>query len=339
MRIVWRSTVVAGLLAVVLAAVPLPHPATAADTTLVVYSANDTDLNNFVFELFHRVSGVSVQTVTAGSGVLLKRIAAEKDRPQGDVLWGVSTAILDSQKASFQPYASKNLAAVPAVYRTPDNLWAATNVHVIVFQTNKRLLGTTAPPKAWRDLQNPQWKGKVVMADPGNSGASFTAVTRMLDLFGGGDRGWAEFEKAVRNIRFLNKLSLVYTGVGEGEYPVGVSLEYASFEYVQNGAPVELIYPEDGTVVQAEGMGIIKAAQHPEAARKLEDFLTQKDVREAILKKFYRRPARTDLDYAALGVKLPPLTSIKLADYDFRKWAAQRDDVLKRVQEVILKTR
>ncbi|HSB70385.1 MAG TPA: extracellular solute-binding protein [Candidatus Methylomirabilis sp.] len=313
----------------------------AADTSLVVYSANDTDLNNFVFGMFQKETGVAVQTVTAGSGVLLKRMAAEKDRPLGDVLWGVSTVILDANKAYFEPYASKNAEAVPPTFRDSDNLWIGTNAHVIIIQVNRKLLGSAPAPRTWRDLQNPQWKGKVVMADPANSGGAFTQVTRMIDLFGGGDRekGWQELEKVVRNLRFLNKISLVYTGVGNGEYPVGLSLEYAAYEYVQGGAPVEIVYPEDGTVVQVEGMGIIKGAQHPEAARKFEDFITRKDVREAILKKFFRRPARTDLDYAALGIKLPALKDIKLASYDFRGWAKDRDAVLKRVQEMILQTR
>ena len=316
-------------------------PAFAADTNLVVYSANDTDLNNFVFGMFQKETGIAVQSVTAGSGVLLKRMAAEKDRPLGDVLWGVSTAILDANKAYFGPFTTKNAEAVPATFRDAENLWVATNVHVIVFQVNKKLLGNTAPPRTWRDLQNPQWKGNVVMADPANSGAAFTQVTRMIDLFGGGDRekGWQELEKVIRNVRVLNKLSLVYTGVGNGEYPVGLSLEYAAYEYVHGGALAEIVYPEDGTVVQAEGMGIITGAQHPEASRKFEDFITRKDVREAILKKFFRRPARTDLDFEALGIKLPPLKDIKLASYDFRGWAKDRDAVLQRVQEMILRTR
>jgi len=313
----------------------------AADTSLVVYSANDTDLNNFAFGMFQKETGLAVQSVTAGSGVLLKRVAAEKDHPLGDLLWGFSTAILDANKASFEPYASKNADAIPATFRDAGNLWVGTNAHVIVFQANRQLLGSTPAPRTWRELQNPQWKGKVVMADPANSGGAFTQVTHMIDLFGAGNRekGWQELEKVIRNVRVLNKISLVYTGVGQGEHPLGLSLEYAAYEYVHGGAPVEIVYPEDGTVVQVEGCAIIKGARHPEAARKFEDFINRKDVREAILKKFFRRPARTDLDFGALGIKLPPLQDIKLASYDFRGWAKDRDAVLKRVQEMILKTR
>ena len=341
MKSSWWCVVSVGILLAGCVGLATASPVFAADTSLVVYSANDTDLNNFVFGMFQKETGVAVQSVTAGSGVLLKRMAAEKDRPLGDILWGVSTVILDANKAYFEPYASKNAEAVPASFRDAANLWIATNVHVIVIQVNRQLLGKTAAPRSWKDLQNPEWKGKVVMADPSNSGGAFTQVTRMIDLFGGGDKekGWQELEKVIRNVRVLNKISLVYTGVGNGEYPVGLSLEYAAYEYVQGGAPVELVYPEDGTVPQPEGMGIIKGAQHPEAARKFEDFITRRDVREAILKKFFRRPARTDLDFKALGIKLPLLKDIKLASYDSPGWAKDRDEVLKRVQEMILRTR
>jgi iron(III) transport system substrate-binding protein len=341
MKRLWWSVVGVGILLAGCMGLATASPALAADTSLVVYSANDTDLNNFVYGMFQKETGIAVQSVTAGSGVLLKRMASEKDRPLGDILWGVSTTILDANKGFFEPYATKNAEAVPATFRDTENLWIGTNAHVIVFQVNRQLLGNVASPRTWRDLQNPEWKGKVVMADPANSGGAFTQVTHMIDVFGGGDRekGWQELEKVIRNVRVLNKISLVYTGVGNGEYPVGLSLEYAAYEYVQGGAPVQIVYPEDGTVVQVEGMGIMKGAKHPEAARKFEDFITRKDVREAILKKFFRRPARTDLDFAALGVKLLPLKDIKLASYDFRGWSKDRDAVLQRVQEMILRTR
>ncbi len=338
-----RSWTLIGMAAVlvVCATLGVPTSARAADSTLVVYSANDADLNNFVFGMFQKETGITVQPVTAGSGVLLKRLAAEKDHPLGDILWGVATSILDANKVYFEPYAPKNTEAIPAAFRDADNLWIGNNVHVIIFEVNRKLLGNTPAPKSWRDLQNPQWKGKIVMADPGNSGGAFTQVTRMLDLFGGSDRekGWQELEKVIRNVRVLNKISLVYTGVGQGEYPIGLSLEYAAYEYVQGGAPVEIVYPEDGAPIQVEGSAIIKGAQHAEAARKYQDFISRKDVREAILKKFFRRPARTDLDFAALGIKLPLLKDIKIASYDFRAWAKERDAVLKRVQEMILQTR
>ena len=49
----------------------------------------------------------------------------------------------------------------------------------------------------------------------------------LVDLFGGGDAGWAKVKQLIGNAKVLNRSSLVFQGVGNGEYPLGISLEYA----------------------------------------------------------------------------------------------------------------
>ena len=61
------------------AAMALSGPA-AAQGKVVVYSANDANLNRFVFEAFTKETGIQVEQVEAGSGVIFRRIASEKDR-------------------------------------------------------------------------------------------------------------------------------------------------------------------------------------------------------------------------------------------------------------------
>ena len=89
---------------------------------VVVYTANDSNLNRFVFEAFSKESGIDVEPVEAGSGVLFRRIASERERPLGDIVWGVSRTLLRANKALLEPYASENRDAVPALFRDPDGL-------------------------------------------------------------------------------------------------------------------------------------------------------------------------------------------------------------------------
>ena len=42
----------------------------------------------------------------AGTGPLVKRVASEKDNPQGDILWAADQTMLDSQKELFEKYVS-----------------------------------------------------------------------------------------------------------------------------------------------------------------------------------------------------------------------------------------
>src|SRR5918912_622413 len=90
---------------------------------VVVYSANDANLNRFVFEAFTKETGVAVEQVEAGSGVVFRRIQSERERPLGDAVWGVSRLLLNTNKALLAPYASKNKDAVPAQFREPPDHW------------------------------------------------------------------------------------------------------------------------------------------------------------------------------------------------------------------------
>src|SRR5262249_54983435 len=109
-RLPIRRTFLLGLAALALASA---QPA-AAHQKLVVYTANESNLNHFIFEAFAKETGIQVEPVEAGSGVLFRRIASEKEHPLGDIVWGVSRALLRSNKALLAPYASQNKAATPA---------------------------------------------------------------------------------------------------------------------------------------------------------------------------------------------------------------------------------
>src|ERR1700694_1318770 len=59
-----------------------------AQQKLVLYTSNENTLNQLASTAFSKETGIEVTVVSAGSGVIVKRIQAEKDRPQGDIIWG-----------------------------------------------------------------------------------------------------------------------------------------------------------------------------------------------------------------------------------------------------------
>ena len=123
-----------------------------AQNKVVVYSANGGNLNRFAFDGFTKETGIAVEGVTAGSGVLFRRIASEREKPLGDIVWGVSRALLQSNEGLLAPYASKNKGATPADFRDPNDLWIGTNVHLLVILQNTKLLPGAEGPKSWADL-------------------------------------------------------------------------------------------------------------------------------------------------------------------------------------------
>ena len=156
----------------------------AAAQKVIVYTSNNSNLNRFVFEAFKKETGIEVEGVEAGSGVVFRRIQSERERPLGDIVWGVSRTLLRANKALLAPYASKNKDTVPAQFRDADDHWIGSNVHILVILQNTKLIPENEGPKSWADLMDPKWKGKVAFTDPANSGSAYSNLTMLADLWG-----------------------------------------------------------------------------------------------------------------------------------------------------------
>jgi iron(III) transport system substrate-binding protein len=313
--------------------------AASAQQKVVVYSSNDNTLNDLVFGAFAKETGIEVEPVSAGSGVVMNRLRAEKDRPRGDIVWGINRTLLEANKAYFAPYKTKEAEAVPAEFRDPEGLWTGSNVHLLVITQNTKAIPAAEGPKTWSDLLDPKYKGKIAFTDPSNSGSSYVNATFLVDHWGGGDAGWGKLKTLLANTKVLNRSTLVFQGVGTGEYPLGISLEYAGPLWATNGAPVSVVYPSDGTLAIMEGVAIVKGGPNTDNAKKFVDYVTRKDVREMILKATFRRPARQDLDLSTLPGNMPALSSLKLLSYDEASWGAKRSETLEKLKDLIQQTR
>jgi iron(III) transport system substrate-binding protein len=311
----------------------------AAQQSVVLYSANDDTVNKLVAEGFAKTTGIKVDVVSTGSGVLVRRVASESANPQGDVIWGVNATLLRLASPHLQAYPAAGREAVPAQFRDPNDLWLGTNIQVVVIGQNTKAIDKAGGPKSWADLLDPKWKGKLAFTDPANSGFSYAAATTLLALWGADDAAWMKMNGLLANAKVLNRSTQVFDGIGSGEYPLGITLEYAGFLWAHNGAPVSVTYPAEGTYAGVEGAAVLKGGPNPEPAKRLVDYLASKEVQEMLLKATFRRPARQDIELEAVAPGMLPFGAIKELPYDDAKWEAARRDTLARLKTSIQNTR
>lgn len=302
---------------------------------LVVYASHPSEMVDYFTQEFGKKYGINVTTVKAGTGELLNRIKAEKNRPGADVLWGGFADTGASAPDLFAPYASAELASIePAMidakgYNTP---FAAS---LMVLMANREQVKEEDAPKKWTDLADPKWKGKIVHADPSKSSSSLAALNTWLMIYGRGDEAWKLVEDMTANMNIVLKSSLVFQQVGRGEYPLGVTYEEAAFNYVLADT-ADIIYPEDGTLAQPEGMFIVKDSPNPNAAKLFADYLLSEEAQKRLVEHFPgRRPTRKGV---ANHPRMKPLSEIKIIDYDSDWASAERADILARMQKIIIKT-
>ncbi len=326
-----RRTLLAGLAG--LSAIPAfgPALAQAAAGNVVLYTSNNAQSVDAILGVAKdKLPNVKISTITGGSGQLLRRLEAEAGKPQGDLFWSSSANTLGAFTQLFEPYASREAASIPAALRHPQNLWTASNVHLVVAMINKNQLGGTPAPKSWKDLLAPAFKGKIIIADPANSSTAYTILWGIDKLLGPD-----ALKTLAGNLTVSSAASTVLRSVAQGEYAVGLTFESNAYAYVAGGQrEISLLYPAEGTFSTPEFQVLVKGAPAGATARAAYDLLLSKEVQIALLEAAFRRPSRSDIDVAK-HADLPAMASIKIFDTDETEAAAKREEFLKRWQSYL----
>ncbi|MGO4625094.1 extracellular solute-binding protein [Ensifer sp. 2YAB10] len=295
--------------------------ANAADP--VIYTTNPIPAVEAVQAVIQEKAGLSTGIITGGSGVLLRRVEAEKAAPQGDVFWSSSANTMGAFKEVLEPYSSPELEAVPKELRVADDYFQPANVHVVTLMVNADQLNGTTAPADWKDLADPAWKGRIILPDPANSSTGYTIVWGLSKLLDG-----PTYKALVGNLVVSSSSSAVPKGVAMGEYAAGITFETNSYSYVDGGqTEISIVYPSSGTFTTPEYAALIKGAPAGEAARKAIDALLSREAQIELLKVAFRRPSRTDIQVSDY-VKLPELASIKIFRIDEEEAARSRDAFL-----------
>src|SRR5690606_8197142 len=170
----------------------------------------------------------------------------------------------------------------------------------------------------------PKWKDKVIIGDPATSGSAYDQAYGIYKLF-----GQEGLNKLAANAVISKSSGQVYKSVAGGEYPLGVTMEYAAYAYVAGGQKeISLVYPTEGVFVAPEAVAIIKNPKNgTDAAHQLFDVLLSREVQEAELVETFRRPTRSDINVAKLTA-LPNLSDIKVFDTDPLRAADDYQEVI-----------
>jgi iron(III) transport system substrate-binding protein len=181
-------------------------------------------------------------------------------------------------------------------------------------------------PQTWMDLAQPEYKGKVVMANPAQSGSAYSQMQQILQLY-----GWEAMDKIVGTGTFVTSSKLAYQNVAKGEIPGGLTSEFNILASKFDDFPVEAAFPKDGTALINDASGIIKGGPNPANARKFFDFINSKQAHQMIVDIDKRRSARTDM---APPPGLPDVKTLKTFAYDSKAATTMRKVNLERFDKV-----
>ncbi|MEQ9487889.1 MAG: putative 2-aminoethylphosphonate ABC transporter substrate-binding protein [Alphaproteobacteria bacterium] len=258
-----------------------------ADTELTVYTAVEAeDLKRYAETFNKEHPEIIINWVRDSTGIVTAKLLAEKNNPQADVVWGLAATslLLLKSEGMLEPYAPKGVEKLDPKFVDNSNppTWTGMDAWVasVCYNTvESEKLGLT-PPTSWKDLTKPMYEGHVIMPNPASSGTGFLDVSSWLQMFGE-EGGWAFMDALHNNIaRYTHSGSKPCKLAAAGEIPIGVSFAFRGAKSKAEGAPLEIIVPEEGVGWDMEATAIIAGTSKLEAAKTLVDWTVTKTANE-----------------------------------------------------------
>ncbi|MFG1358752.1 ABC transporter substrate-binding protein [Xanthobacter pseudotagetidis] len=287
-----NSVLLAGALAAALCAAA---PARAADAICYNCPPEWADWGSML-KAIKADTGIEVPQDNKNSGQSLTQIIAEKASPVADVAYlGVTFGIKAKEAGVTQAYEPKGFAEIPTGLKDPEGHWFTIHSGTLGLFVNKDALGKTPVPACWSDLLKPEYKGLVGYLDPTSAFVGYVGAVAVNGAMGGTlddfKPGIAFFKKLQANQPIVPKQTS-YARVLSGEIPILFDYDFNAYRarYSDMGN-FQFVVPCEGTVVVPYVMTMVKNAPHPEAAKKVLDYVLS-DRGQAMWAKAYLRPAR-----------------------------------------------
>jgi phosphoglycerate transport regulatory protein PgtC len=122
-------------------------------------------------------------------------------------------------------------------------------------------------PREWADLTKPAYFGHVAISSPSRSGTTHLTVETILQGEGW-EKGWTQMLQIAGNCAAVTDRSFaVPDGVNNGQYGVGMVIDFFGLAGKYSGYPVEFHYPSVTAVVPAN-IALISGGKNADEAKK-----------------------------------------------------------------------
>jgi iron(III) transport system substrate-binding protein len=297
---------------------------------LAFYTAMDLAFAQRLANTFEqKFPGISVRVERSGAERIFTRIGQEysSNIHAVDVVNTADAAhcIVWKRNQWLAPYMPEEVAKhFGKDYYDPDGLHVTTRILVSPIAYNTNLVKKEEAPKSFTDLLDPKWSGKIVKAHPAYSGTIMNATFQIAR-----DLGWDYLEKLAKQ-RVMQVQSATDTPkkISLGERAVMADgAGYLVIRYREEGQPVDIVYPAEGTPLAAGPSAVLKAAPNPNAARLFQNWMHSREGQQLIVDDACQYSAHAQT-VEKKGVR--PLKDIKLMKEDPEGVEKSAEDVKKR---------
>ncbi len=293
---------------------PVDLDAAKREGKVVWYTSTPVEAAQKIANLFQAETGIHVELFRSGGSAILRRFAQEMaaGRVAVDVLTTSDPAASAefAARGQFVPFRPRNFDKIPDAAKDKTGRFIAQRLNMLAMFAREDKVAPADLPKAWKDLTDARYKGKMVMPDP-----SFTALQLMVVSTLSKTYGWEFYEKLRANdIMIVQGHQQVEDMLKRGERVIAAEgLDSYAYDDRKAGIKVATIYPVDGTFAVPSPTAIVKGGPNPNAAKAFAEFMIG-DAVQTMFPAEGHYAARVDMKPPAGN---PPLAGLKLIPVDY----------------------
>lgn len=258
---------------------------------LTIITSFPKDLTEVYKKAFEsRNPGVKVEVLNRGTSAA---IAYTREAPAGnrpDVFWASAPDAFEvlSNEKLLEKFSGAN-PAVPAKIghypiNDPKGLYYGQALAGYGLMWNTRYLKANKipAPREWADLVKPEYFGHLAISAPSRSGTTHLTIETILQGEGW-EKGWNQILRISGNCAAITERSFgVPDGVNNGQFGIGLVIDFFGLSAKASGFPVEFVYPSVTAIVPAN-IGLVAGGKNPELGKKFIAFALSQEGQQLLL--------------------------------------------------------
>ena len=315
-----------------------------AQADLVIYAVQEPSVYEPVIKEFEERTNLVVDVCVGTTEELKQMLCKEQTDNQiqesyqeqqktldWDLVFGAGVETLEQFSDQWLPCQNPQTESIIQEFASPDQTWTSFSALPLVIMYNTNVVTYRELPVGWESLLEPRWKGRVAFVDPEVSGIGGFALAA-AHITGPDQEDYVK--KLAENLDFqtLQSLNQVNEGILDGRYSVGVTSEETAQALRVDGADVDYIYPEEGTVVVVDGTAIRRGCAHEEAAKQFLEFTISRDAQEILVSDLNRRSVRRDV---APLEGLVPMAKLPIISAGLKELSSEKEEALTEWKQVM----
>ena len=250
---------------------------TAKDSIVICASSEQFRNDALQEQLNERFPQYDIIVMYMATGKSAAKVYAEGPGTEVDILLGLETGYLNKIKGSLADITGSSRVSYLEGVDVASNggHWVTWERQAGAIVCNTAVLekyGLEAP-KSYEDLLKPEYKGLIAMPDPKSSGTGYFFYKSWVNTMG------TEGALAYMDQLYGNVKQLTESGSGpikllkQGEIAIGLALTFQAVSEQNDGQPLQIIFPEEGSPYSLTGTAIIQGHQDKKGVAEVFDYI------------------------------------------------------------------